>query len=57
MERFNFDKFVNDICRREQEAERTLQEYGKGQEEHPQRLYNRLYRERPQNRIVYRGEK
>lgn len=55
MQDFNFDKFVDDICKRETDAERRLQEYGRGQEELPQRQYNRLYRELPQNRITYRG--
>lgn len=55
MRDFSFDKFMNDICAREQESTRRLEEYGRGQEEHPQRRYNKLYRELPQNRIVYRG--
>ena len=57
MEDFTFDKFVDDICRREEETQRRLEEYGRGQEEHPQRRYNKLYRELPQNRVVYRGDK
>jgi hypothetical protein len=57
MQDFNFDKFVEDICTRENETVKRLEEYGRGQEEHPQRIYNRLYRELPQNRIVYRGNK
>lgn len=57
MQDFSFDKFVDDICKREQESARKLEEYGRGQDDHPQRRYNRLYRELPQNRISYRGEK
>lgn len=57
MRDFNFDKFVDDICKREQETAHRLEEYGRGQEDLPQRRYNRLYRELPQNRIVYRGDK
>lgn len=57
MQDFMFDKFIDDICKREEESKRLLEEYGRGQEEHPQRRYNKLYRELPQNRIVYRGEK
>lgn len=57
MRDFNFDKFVDDICKREQETAQRLEEYGRGQEDLPQRRYNRLYRELPQNRIVYRGDK
>lgn len=54
MEEFTFDKFVNDICKREEESRRRLEEYAQGQEEHPQRIYNKLYREKQHNRIVYR---
>lgn len=57
MQDFTFDKFVEDICRREEETQRRLEEYGKGQEEHPARRYNKLYRELPQNRVVYRSDK
>lgn len=57
MQEFTFDKFVDDICKREEATQRRLEEYGHGQDEHPQRRYNKLYRELPQNRIVYRGEK
>jgi hypothetical protein len=55
MQDFEFEKFITDIVQREEEASRRLEEYGQGQEEHPQRRYNRLYRELPQNRISYRG--
>lgn len=55
MEEFEFEKFITDICNREAEAAKRLEEYGHGQDEHPQRRYNRLYRELPQNRITYRG--
>ena len=54
MEEFAFEKFVNDICKREEESRRCLEEYAQGQEEHPQRIYNKLYRESQHNRIVYR---
>jgi len=54
MDEFAFDKFINDICKREEATQQRLEEYGRGQEEHPQRIYNRLYRERQHNRIVYR---
>lgn len=54
MDEFTFDKFMNDICKREEDARQRLEENAQGQEEHPQRVYNRLYRERQQNRIVYR---
>jgi hypothetical protein len=54
MEKFTFDKFIDDICKREEDTRRQLEEHAQGQEEHPQRIYNRLYREHQQNRIVYR---
>jgi hypothetical protein len=57
MEEFEFEKFITDICNREAEAARKLEEYARGQEDHPQRRYNKLYRELPQNRIVYRRER
>ena len=55
MQEFEFEKFITDIVQREEEAARRLEEYGQGQEEHPARRYNKLYRELPQNRINYRG--
>jgi hypothetical protein len=57
MQDFDFGKFIEDICKREDESKRLLQEYGRDQEEHPQRRYNKLYRELPQNRITYRSSK
>lgn len=57
MQDFSFDKFIDDICNREEATSKRLEEYGRGQEEHPQRRYNKLYRELPQNRIVYRESK
>ena len=51
---FKFDKFMDDIVKREDAAREHTKEYAEGHAELPQREYNRLYRERPQNRIVYR---
>ena len=51
---FHFDKFMNDIVKREEAAKEKIKEYAEGHAELPQRKYNRLYRERPQNRVVYR---
>ncbi len=48
-----FDKFMKDICEREDTSRRKIEEHLEGQEESPQRKYNRLYRERWQNSIRY----
>ena len=51
---FNFDKFVKDIQKRENKAVEKVSNHQRGQEDHPARKYNQLYRERWQNRIKYR---
>ena len=48
---FEFDKFMQDIVKREDAQRDVIAEHQSGQEELPQRAYNRLYRERWQNRI------
>jgi hypothetical protein len=50
---FTFDKFINDIQKKEDTARKKVEEHQARQEEHPGRRYNRLYRERWQNRIRY----
>jgi hypothetical protein len=50
---FEFDKFMQDIVKREEEQREVISEHQAGQEELPQRTYNRLYRERWQNRIKW----
>jgi len=50
---FSFDKFVKDIEIREDKARKKIEEHQKGQDEHPVRKYNRLYRELWQNRIRF----
>lgn len=50
---FTFDKFIKDIERREESARKKIEEHQINQEEHPARKYNRLYRERWQNRLKY----
>tara|TARA_Y100000816_G_C25974213_1_gene508476 strand:+ start:265 stop:447 length:183 start_codon:yes stop_codon:yes gene_type:complete len=50
----SFDKFVKDIEKREERARRKIEEHQAGQEDHPARKYNRLYRELWQNRIKFR---
>ena len=42
--KFTFDKFIKDIEKREADARKKLQEHQAGQEEHPGRKYNKLYR-------------
>ena len=51
---FSFEKFVRDITKREDAAKSKVENHQKGQDEHPARVYNRLYRERWQNRIKFR---
>ena len=46
---FKFDKFIDDITKREKGQKTTVQEV----EESGQRKYNRLYRELWQNRIKW----
>jgi hypothetical protein len=47
---FDFDKFMQDIVEREQhQAERVI-DWQRDQDTHPSRIYNKLYRELPQNR-------
>jgi len=53
MSEYSFDKFVEDIVRREEEERQRLKEYAEEHADTPQRRYNDLYRERWQNRIKY----
>ncbi len=50
---FEFDKFMRDIVSREDGQRDRIREHQEGQDELPQRVYNRLYRERWQNRIKW----
>lgn len=50
---FEFDKFMTDIVEREESQKKVIAEHQEGQDDHPQRIYNRLYRERWQNRIKW----
>jgi hypothetical protein len=54
---FKFDKFIKDIVKREDNSREKLKEYVEGQEELPQREYNRRYREKWQNAIRWRKNK
>lgn len=50
---FDFTKFMEDIVEREEHQAESVVEWQRGQDEHPSRVYNRLYRERPQNRVKW----
>ena len=50
----HFDKFMEDITRREEEARQRHQEYVDSHKENPQLERNRLYRELPQNKTRWR---
>tara|TARA_R100001082_G_C4234696_1_gene104743 strand:- start:116 stop:310 length:195 start_codon:yes stop_codon:yes gene_type:complete len=54
--KFKFDKFIKDIVKREETGAERLEEYLTDNDETPQRRYNRLYRERWQNRIKFKRE-
>jgi hypothetical protein len=54
---FKFDKFINDIVKREEESREHIKKYVDEHADSPQRKYNKLYRERPQNRVVWRPKK
>ena len=51
---FDFEKFIKDIEKREKDGQERVSEHLQGQEELPQRKYNRLYREHWQNSTKYR---
>ena len=53
---FEFDKFINDITKREEEKRQKQAEYAREHSDTPQRKYNDLYRELPQNRVRYNSE-
>ena len=54
---FKFDKFVKDICKREDDGKQRVKDHLRGQEDLPQRRYNKLYREHWQNSTRFRGKK
>lgn len=54
---FDFDKFMTDIVDREESQRKIISEHQEGQEDLPQRIYNRLYRERWQNRIKWENSR
>jgi IS4 transposase len=52
--KFQFEKFIVDIQQKEDDARKKVEDHQAGQEDHPARKYNKLYRERWQNRIKFR---
>jgi hypothetical protein len=54
MEKFDFDKFMQDIVIREDASREIVRRHQEGQDEHPMRRLNRLYTEKWSNRIVWR---
>jgi hypothetical protein len=56
MEKFDFDKFIQDIVSREETIKENVRNHQEGQDEHPVRILNRLYREKWSNRIVWRRQ-
>jgi len=50
-----FDKFIEDTLKREQAAKDKHKEWVESHEENPQLEYNKLYRERWQNRIKWKN--
>jgi hypothetical protein len=55
--KFKFDKFINDICSREEDGKKRVEDHAKNQENLPQRRYNELYREHWQNSTRFRSKK
>ena len=51
---FCFEKFINDLSGRVEESETRIKDYQDSDQALPQRKYNKLYRERWQNRIKFR---
>ncbi len=52
---FDFSKFMEDIVEREEHQAERVVEWQRDQDQHPARIYNRLYRELPQNRTKWGG--
>ena len=52
---FDFSKFMEDIVEREEHQAERVVEWQRDQDQHPGRVYNRLYRELPQNRTRWGG--
>jgi hypothetical protein len=55
MENFEFDKFMQDIVKREDEHRAKIKHYADHHADSPARERDRLYREKTVNRIRYDG--
>jgi hypothetical protein len=53
---YQFDKFMEDIVRREEAAREKIKEYAENHADSPARRYNAKYREHAHNRIKYNQE-
>ena len=51
-----FEKFMVDVCRREDAAKQRAETISNDRSDEPQRRRNALYRERWQNRVVWRRD-
>lgn len=49
-----FDKFIDDQIRRQANNKKRMKDVAGDGKDTPQQTYNKLYRERPQNRTVWR---
>jgi hypothetical protein len=56
MQEFEFDKFMDDIVKREDNFRDRIKEYAENHADTPQRRYNAKYREHAHNRIKYDRE-
>ena len=57
VEDLTWDKFMDDIVKRESDADAARREYAKTHGEHPARKLNRRIREVPGNRTFYNRKK
>ena len=53
MSDFDFEKFVKDLEKRENKRQHKIKEYVDTHKDSPQRQYNKLYKERWQNRLKW----
>jgi len=56
MQEFEFEKFMQDIVRREEAAREHIKEYAENHADTPARRMNVKYREHAHNRIRYNGD-
>ena len=52
--KFTFDKFINDIHQRKENAKSIEKKRLESEKDHPIRKYNKLYRERWQNSVRFK---